>query len=130
MDCFSNNESLTFCWVYHTKFWDFSQLSIATESETGFHFWQSSFILDISIILKERYLLLFSKIKSITPSAQNVPLSGLPDNISQVSAPQPWYLICRSGRRSLRAARILRKAGYQVINVSGGMLSWQGPVTR
>lgn len=102
--------------------------------------------------------MLFSKIKSITPSelkqllpnkpvildvrevdeyqaghipsAQNVPLSGLPDNISQVSAPQHWYLICRSGRRSLRAARILRKAGYQVINVSGGMLSWQGPVTR
>lgn len=102
--------------------------------------------------------MLFSKIKSITPSelkqllpnkpvildvrevdeyqaghipsAQNVPLSGLPDNISQVSAPQPLYLICRSGRRSLRAARILRKAGYQVINVSGGMLSWQGPVTR
>ncbi|GAA2981467.1 rhodanese-like domain-containing protein [Lentilactobacillus parakefiri] len=102
--------------------------------------------------------MLFSKIKSITPtqlkqllptkptvldvreideyqaghipSAQNVPLSGLPDNITQVFTPQPWYLICRSGRRSLKAARILRKRGYQVINVSGGMLSWNGVVTR
>lgn len=32
---------------------------------------------------------------------------------------------CRSGRRSANAARTLVKAGYQVINLDGGILAWQ-----
>ena len=32
---------------------------------------------------------------------------------------------CRSGRRSANAARALVKAGYQVINLDGGILEWQ-----
>ena len=32
---------------------------------------------------------------------------------------------CRSGRRSASAARQLVKAGYKVINLDGGILSWQ-----
>ena len=136
----------------------FHNLEFLLNQKPGFTFGRVLLYSIYQSFLKERYSLLFSKIKSITPSelkqllpnkpvildvrevdeyqaghipaAKNVPLSGLPGNIAQASAPQPWYLICRSGRRSLRAARILRKAGYQVINVSGGMLSWQGPVTR
>lgn len=33
---------------------------------------------------------------------------------------------CRSGKRSLKAATILAKAGYQVINLRGGWLEWSG----
>ncbi len=38
---------------------------------------------------------------------------------------QPLFLICRSGRRSLIAARELREIGYKnPINVSGGTIAW------
>lgn len=64
------------------------------------------------------------------PSAINLPLSGLANTMTQVSKPQPWYLICRSGARSKRAATFLSKAGYDVINVKGGMNAWNGPIKR
>ncbi len=31
---------------------------------------------------------------------------------------------CRSGKRSLKAAGILAKAGYHVVNLRGGWLEW------
>lgn len=38
---------------------------------------------------------------------------------------QPLFLICRSGRRSLIAAKELREIGYKnPINVSGGTIAW------
>lgn len=33
---------------------------------------------------------------------------------------------CRSGKRSLKAAAILAKEGYKVINLRGGWLEWTG----
>jgi len=37
----------------------------------------------------------------------------------------PIYLICRSGNRSGKVARVLMDAGYsEVFNVAGGMLAW------
>ncbi|MFD1125212.1 rhodanese-like domain-containing protein [Lentilactobacillus raoultii] len=62
------------------------------------------------------------------PAAINLPLSGLADEVQHFSKDQPWYLICRSGARSKRAAMFLSKAGYKVINVRGGMNAWDGPV--
>ncbi|MDD5861763.1 MAG: rhodanese-like domain-containing protein [Prevotella sp.] len=32
---------------------------------------------------------------------------------------------CRSGKRSLRAAHILAKEGYRVINLRGGWMEWE-----
>lgn len=32
---------------------------------------------------------------------------------------------CRSGKRSLDAAKILTKLGYKVINLSGGIMEWK-----
>lgn len=64
------------------------------------------------------------------PSAVNMPLSKLVQQISAQAKRQPWYLICRSGARSMRAAKLLAKAGYNVINVKGGMNAWNGPVKK
>ncbi|MBE6024984.1 MAG: rhodanese-like domain-containing protein [Cellulosilyticum sp.] len=36
------------------------------------------------------------------------------------------YLMCQSGMRSNRVVSALKKAGYQVINVSGGMGVYTG----
>lgn len=62
------------------------------------------------------------------PMSTNIPLSEF--SLERVEAlahrDQPIYLICRSGRRSMRAASLLDEAGFEsVYNVEGGMLDWQ-----
>lgn len=38
------------------------------------------------------------------------------------------YVICQSGMRSKKAAKVLSKKGYEVTNVRGGMSQWNGKV--
>ncbi len=38
------------------------------------------------------------------------------------------YVICHSGVRSKMAAKKLKKKGYDVVNVQGGMSAWTGKV--
>lgn len=58
--------------------------------------------------------------------AKNIPL----DKIGAYSGEKesPVYLICQSGARSKKAATILNKKGYHVINVRGGMSQWSGKI--
>lgn len=58
--------------------------------------------------------------------AQNIPLGQI-EHFSQ-SKEEKLYVICHSGVRSRLAARRLKKKGYDVVNVSGGMMSWKGDV--
>ena len=46
--------------------------------------------------------------------------------VGQLTKDKPVAVYCRSGRRSALAARKLVKAGYQVINLDGGILAWKG----
>lgn len=52
-----------------------------------------------------------------------------PDFIEQADGEldkgRPVAVYCRSGRRSLDAARLLAKRGFEVINLEGGILEWQ-----
>ena len=43
---------------------------------------------------------------------------------SLLDAARPVYVYCRSGRRSADAAGQLAKAGYKVVDMSGGILGW------
>lgn len=43
----------------------------------------------------------------------------------QLDKTKPVYLYCRSGNRSVKAAKILKEKGYQVINVLGGYNQWK-----
>ncbi|MFC4656392.1 aminotransferase class V-fold PLP-dependent enzyme [Rheinheimera marina] len=55
---------------------------------------------------------------------EHVPLSGLVQRLSegQLTTQQAILLVCRSGNRSLLAARVLARAGYQqVYNLKGGV---------
>lgn len=56
--------------------------------------------------------------------AQNIPLGQI-DHYSQ-SKEEKLYVICHSGVRSRLAAAKLRKKGYDVVNISGGMRTWTG----
>lgn len=58
--------------------------------------------------------------------ARNIPLNkidGYKENITD-----ELYVICQSGMRSKKATRILRKKGYNAINVRGGMNRWKGQI--
>ena len=37
---------------------------------------------------------------------------------------KPIYLICHSGARSKRGAKLLQQKGYEAISVKGGMMAW------
>ncbi len=38
------------------------------------------------------------------------------------------YVYCRSGRRSLKASKILAEKGYQVYNIIGGYKAWKAQI--
>jgi uncharacterized membrane protein YfcA/rhodanese-related sulfurtransferase len=58
--------------------------------------------------------------------SKNVPLSQLSQRLNDIPNDKPVFLICRSGRRSGQALKILREAGYaNVQSIRGGMMAWQ-----
>lgn len=59
--------------------------------------------------------------------ARNIPMGQLLTNPGQyLNKNQRYYIICQSGGRSQRATSVLKKAGFDVINVKGGMGSYIG----
>jgi SulP family sulfate permease len=60
------------------------------------------------------------------PGAELLPLYELLTNPDQVSRDRPIVLVCRSGRRSERAAAALMSRGFDRVTIlSGGMLAWE-----
>lgn len=60
------------------------------------------------------------------PRARHIPFGQLGSRMSrELSISKTILVICRSGRRSSRAASILRRAGYTAIDVKGGLIAWQ-----
>lgn len=61
------------------------------------------------------------------PGACSIPLHNFLNSYSQrFNSTDEVILVCRSGRRSMRAACVLRERGYEnIIIVEGGMLSWE-----
>jgi len=54
--------------------------------------------------------------------AVHMPLGSIDPSTFQ--ADLPVVAICRSGRRSGRAAELLAQAGIDVVNMAGGMTAW------
>ncbi len=60
-------------------------------------------------------------------SAKNIPMGDLlnqPERYLKKS--EKYYIMCQSGMRSSRTVSTLQKAGYDVVNVKGGMGSYRG----
>ena len=57
-------------------------------------------------------------------NAKNVPLNAI-GQFTPITD-ETVYVICHSGARSKLAAKILKKKGYDVINIQGGMHAWRG----
>ena len=54
--------------------------------------------------------------------ALSVPLDTIKTRLAQLPKSKRILLYCRSGHRSIAAARQLRQAGFEVINVKSGLL--------
>ena len=62
------------------------------------------------------------------PGAVNIDVKSgdFDKQIATLDASRPVAVYCRSGRRSKAAAARLSKAGYVVIELNSGILSWPG----
>lgn len=60
------------------------------------------------------------------PQAQLIPLAELITKQLDILPNKKVVLVCRSGRRSLRAAHVLQKRGYEQVSIlQGGILNWE-----
>jgi rhodanese-related sulfurtransferase len=67
-------------------------------------------------------------VKSHIDNAVNIPLSKLDGQLSSLEKHKknPVIVVCQTGSRSASACKILSNNGFeQVINMSGGMQSWE-----
>lgn len=56
--------------------------------------------------------------------SENEPLMQLKRRLDRLPRDKPIITVCASGHRSAVAARSLRRAGYTVENLKGGMHAW------
>lgn len=60
------------------------------------------------------------------PGARHMPLHEFPERMYEIAKDEEYILVCRSGNRSGKAAKLLKQNGFRVLNMSGGMLQWKG----
>ena len=58
------------------------------------------------------------------PDAQHLPLGRLDAEHGSLPKDRPIVAICRVGGRSEKAAVALKGAGFDVVNLAGGMRAW------
>lgn len=62
------------------------------------------------------------------PGAVNIPLGLIEFRMHELDKSKEYTMVCRSGGRSGSASSFLEDRGFKVINMTGGMLSWEGKV--
>ncbi len=56
--------------------------------------------------------------------ARLIPKGDLPDHLSELDQTKEYVLHCKSGVRSLEAARLMKSAGFRVKSLRGGINAW------
>ena len=59
------------------------------------------------------------------PDAVHIPLGALGDRVAEVPKDKKVYVVCRAGGRSAQATMALNQAGWDAVNVAGGMQAWE-----
>ncbi|MCA1030742.1 rhodanese-like domain-containing protein [Bacillus timonensis] len=62
------------------------------------------------------------------PTANHIPLGLLEFRMHELDKSKEYVMVCRSGGRSGQASLFLENQGFKVINMTGGMLAWEGHV--
>ncbi|MGH3801487.1 MAG: rhodanese-like domain-containing protein [Pseudonocardiaceae bacterium] len=61
------------------------------------------------------------------PGAVHVPMGQVPQRLDELATTfpdRPVHVVCRSGTRSARVTTYLVQAGWDAVNVDGGMRAW------
>ncbi|MEK3888712.1 rhodanese-like domain-containing protein [Bacillus sp. FSL K6-3431] len=66
--------------------------------------------------------------KGKIPGVIHIPLGLLEFRLQDLNKSKEYIVVCRSGGRSGSAVQLLESRGYQVVNMVGGMLEWQGEI--
>lgn len=62
---------------------------------------------------------------------KNIPVGQISKRLGEIPKDKEVVLMCRSGTRSMMAARNLKKQGYdRIVNVKGGISAWGGKVVK
>lgn len=64
------------------------------------------------------------------PGATHIPLGVLEYRMNELDKNTPYVMVCRSGGRSSQATRFLQDQGYDVTNMEGGMMSYDGDTEK
>lgn len=64
----------------------------------------------------------------IIPGAKHIALGQIESSMDQLDKSVPHYIVCKAGGRSAMACEILEESGYNVTNIAGGMMDWNGEV--
>ena len=62
------------------------------------------------------------------PGIINIPLGVLELRMPELDKKEKYIVVCRSGKRSGMATQLLESHGFDVTNMVGGMMEWQGEV--
>lgn len=62
------------------------------------------------------------------PGMIHIPLGLLEFRMHELNKNDSYVIVCRSGGRSGRATQFLESQGFDVSNMVGGMLAWDGEV--
>lgn len=58
--------------------------------------------------------------------AVHIPMGEVADRLDELPADRTVVCICRMGGRSMSVANLLAGAGYDAVNLGGGMHGWAG----
>jgi rhodanese-related sulfurtransferase len=59
------------------------------------------------------------------PIAHLIPMSEIEDRVEEIPTDQPILVVCHSGYRSWQVTKALIGAGFDAVNVAGGMDAWE-----
>jgi rhodanese-related sulfurtransferase len=62
------------------------------------------------------------------PGAVNISVNSIQSQLEKIDKIKEHILVCHAGVRSAFAAEILSASGFQVKNMTGGMLAWTGDI--
>ena len=58
-------------------------------------------------------------------TAINIPLGLIEFRMHELDKSKEYIMVCRSGGRSGQATQFLQNQGFNVTNMTGGMLAWE-----
>ena len=62
------------------------------------------------------------------PGSMNIPLGLIEFRMHELNKNTPYVVVCHAGGRSSQATMFLESQGFDVTNMTGGMLAWNGEI--